>query len=165
MRYIIYFLISGVVFSSCGTQKKMLTTSEELAVIKKAQEKEAAQLDTVAKTIDKKLGEGKIDKNISFLIAKVLKKNQAKIDSARKGAALLDSLMANKIEFRKQYKSFILPYLDSLRKNNQLYAERLSLYRMVEEGLNVANYQLFDMAAVAVVAAHAGRGQRSQTVF
>lgn len=147
MRYIIYLLVTGIIFSSCGTQKKMLATRDELEVIKKGQEKENAQLDTVARTIDTKLGEGKIDKNISFLIGKVLKKSQDKVDSATKDAALLDSLLTNKKNFKEQYKSFVLPYLDSLRKKNELYAERLSLYRMVEDGLNVANYQLFDMAA------------------
>ena len=147
MRHIIYLLFICFMIASCGSQKKMTATSQQLTEIKEQQEKEVTKLGAVAGTAEGKLGEGKIDSNIKDRIAGVLKKYQDQIDSAKKDAAAIELLLADKKEFRKNYKSFVLPYLDSLQKNNAQYAERLSLYLMVEDGLNIANYQLFDLAA------------------
>lgn len=49
--------------------------------------------------------------------------------------------------FRKGYKSIVLPVLDSLKKDNAGADDRLTIYMMIEDGLSVADYHLFDLAA------------------
>ena len=147
MRYLIYLALTGIILSSCGTQRKMEAAREALAAIKEGQEKENAKLAAVASNAVAKLSEGKIDNNISSLITTRLKKYQNNIDSAQNDLAAIETLLADKAEFKKKYKSFILPYLDSLKNNNAQFAGRLTIYLMVEDALNIANFQLFDLAA------------------
>jgi outer membrane protein OmpA-like peptidoglycan-associated protein len=147
MRYLFIFLSVGILFSSCGSQKKIATTQKVLTDIKEKQAAEVAKLTIVVGFSETRLQEGRIDSNIKNRIAEKLSKYQGLIDSARHEAEKIDSLMADKKEFRKSYKSYILPLLDSLQKNNAQYAERLSLYIMIEDGLDISNYQLFDLAA------------------
>ena len=147
MRYSISFLVAIIIFSSCGSQKKIEATRKVLTDIKEKQAEETAKLTTVSGFSDSRLQDGRIDSNIKAHIAEKLSKYQGLIDSARSEAAKVELLMADKKEFRKQYKSYILPLLDSLQKNNAKYAERLSIYVMIEDGLDISNYQLFDLAA------------------
>ncbi len=37
--------------------------------------------------------------------------------------------------------------LDSLKQNNVQFADRLKIYLMIEDGLNIADFELFDLAA------------------
>ena len=147
MYYKIIFFITVVLFSSCGSQKKIEATRKVLADIKEKQTEETTKLTTISGFSDSRLQEGRIDSNIKSRIAEKLSKYQGLIDSARREASKAELLMADKKEFRKQYKSYILPLLDSLQKNNAQYAERLSIYVMIEDGLDISNYQLFDLAA------------------
>ena len=41
----------------------------------------------------------------------------------------------------------MLPLLDSLQKQSDVYASRLALYFMIKDGLNVADFKQFDLAA------------------
>ncbi len=147
MKFIIYVVFTGVIVSSCGTQRKMEATREALSVIKEGQERENLKLGAVGGIAGTKMQEGRIDKNINSLIMAKLKKYKESADSVSKDAAAIETLLSDKKEFRKKYKTFVLPNLELLQKNNEQYADRLTLYLMVEDGLNIANYQLFDLAA------------------
>ncbi len=147
MQYSISVLLAIIIFSSCGSQKKIEATRKVLTDIKEKQAEETSKLTAVSGFSDSRLREGRIDSNIKNRIAEKLGKYQGLIDSARQEAAKVELLMGDKKEFRKQYKSYILPLLDSLQKNNAHYAERLSIYVMIEDGLDISNYQLFDLAA------------------
>ena len=147
MKHFFFSVLVCALLYSCGSQKKITTTREALSLIKQEQEKENTKLTGISGFSVAKAAEGKIDSNINNRIAAVLKKYQDAVDSARKNASAIDSLLADKKNFRKNYKSFVLPLLDSLQKINTQYTERLSVYMMVEEGLSIADYNLFDLAA------------------
>jgi hypothetical protein len=59
----------------------------------------------------------------------------------------LNEILKDKKSTRKNYKSIVLPLLDSLQKQSDQYARRLSLYMMIKDGLNVADFKQFDLAA------------------
>ncbi len=147
MRVVIYLALTAIIFSSCCIQQKLEATREALAAIRKGQEKENSKLDSVAGMASSRLESGKIDKNIDSLVVKVLNKYKTQLESAKKEATQVESLLTNTELFRKEYKSFVLPALDSLNKINERYDERLKLYLMVEDGLKISNFQLFDIAA------------------
>jgi hypothetical protein len=89
----------------------------------------------------------KIDSNVLGRIDKRLAKSTAQLDAAKQQADRLNEILKDKKETRKNYKSIILPVLDSLQKQSNLYAQRLELYLMIKEGLNVADFKQFDLAA------------------
>jgi hypothetical protein len=147
MRQFINVLIVTVFISSCGIQKNMLETRQALDDIQQLQEKENLQLTAIAGTADARLNEGKIDANVKERVTAKLDRFLAMNDSAKKDAARIDTLLEDKKSFRKNYKTMVVPLLDSLKKNGSKYAERLTLYMMIQEGLNIADYHLFDLAA------------------
>ncbi len=147
MKNSIYIL--GIIFfiSSCGVQKRMSETRQELDDIKEQQATEQAKITAISGAAEAKLGEGKIDDNIKQQINTKLRRFDANNDSAKSAAAKIDSLLTDKKEFRQNYKSYVVPALDSLKRHDAAYADRLSLYIMLQDGLNIADYQLFDLAA------------------
>jgi hypothetical protein len=147
MQHFFFSLLVCTIIYSCGSQKKIAVTQDALDLIKQGQEKETTKLADISGSSVAKVSEGKIDSNINNRITAVLKKYQDAADSAKQNASAIDSLLADKKKFRKNYKSLVLPLLDSLQEINAKYTDRLSVYLMVEEGLNIANYNLFDLAA------------------
>jgi hypothetical protein len=136
-----------IILASCGSQRKIADTGQKLSVVKTQQAEEDKKLNEINAATAAKVAEGKIDNNISNRIAAVQKRFSDSMDAAKEKIALIDSLMANKQDFRKNYKSIVLPVLEALQKNNGQFADRLSVYMMIEDGLNIANYNLYDLAA------------------
>lgn len=148
MKYIISLLIIfNLLATSCGVQKKLEDTRKTITIIKDGQEKETGKLNSVKNFSFSKLNEGKIDKNIKYLIDNRLDRYKVRLDSSAKVVLTLESLMQNKRDFKKGYKKIVLPVLDSLQRENSLYNDRLTIYMMIEDGLNIADYHLFDLAA------------------
>lgn len=149
MKTVLNLAIITLCFSafSCIGVKKMTEAREKLGGIKEAQTGEVKQVKQIAATSDSKLNENKIDSIISNRFAFRLEKINLQMDAVAKEIASLDSLMADKKEFRKAYKKIIIPrlaLLDSFRSKN---ADRNQVYMMMEDGLNTATYTLFDLAA------------------
>lgn len=140
-------MISCFFIASCGTQRKIEETRKVLKTIKEGKEKENGKLTAVNESSLNKLKEGKIEKNIKHLIDERLERYRQKIDSTGKTINQIELLMEDKKIFKKEYKSVVVPALDSLKKDNSLYDKRLTIYMMIEDGLNIADYHLFDLAA------------------
>jgi outer membrane protein OmpA-like peptidoglycan-associated protein len=136
--------IAGV---SCIGAKKMREAKEKLNKIKEGQVAEVKQITEIESTVETKLDENKIDSILNLRFNTRLEKSNKEMDSVGKEIGYLDSLMTKKSDFRKSYKKIIVPklaLLDSFRKEN---SKRSQVYLMLEDGLNVSTYTLFDLAA------------------
>jgi outer membrane protein OmpA-like peptidoglycan-associated protein len=132
---------------SCVGMKKMTAAKEKLNGIKEAQAGEVKQIQQIDATTTTKLSENKIDSIINDRFGFRVGRIKTEMDSVSKEITSLDSLMADKKEFRRSYKKIIIPrlaMLDSFRLQN---ASRSQVYLMLEDGLNTSTYTLFDLAA------------------
>lgn len=138
---------AALTFSSCIGKRKLAEARERLNTIKESQAGEGSRVKGVGNTQAQKLQENKIDDSISSRVNFRLQKLNLKLDSVNHKIAGYDSLMLSKKNFRKAYKKEIVPglqLLDSFRLKN---GSRLRMYKMLEEGLDVSSYTLFDLAA------------------
>jgi hypothetical protein len=147
MKKISFTLFVAVVFCSCVSNRKLSSAKAKLDNLKGQHQAELAQMQAINNTAADMLNQGKIDDNIQGIIAKRITSLQAVTDSVQKQIDLLDSLMKDKKTSRQKYKKIILPALDSLQNAGNAYAGRLAVYMMVQEGLNIADFKLFDLAA------------------
>ena len=141
---LITICITGI---SCIGAKKMSEARERLNKIKEGQVAEVKQIKQIESTVEIKLDENKIDSILNQRFTTRLEKSSKEMDSVGKEIGMLDSLMSKKSDFRKSYKKIIVPklaLLDSFRKEN---SKRSQVYLMLEDGLNISAYTLFDLAA------------------
>lgn len=145
---LLVLLFSTVFFiSSCCVQGKMDAARKALSDFREQQAKERQKIEAMRGVSDFKLKEGKIDTTIQNRIFRRLNSFQAVLNMPEGYAKTVDSLLSNNKLFRKKYKTIVLPFLDSLQKVIAGYSNRLKLYIMVEDGLDIAKYELFDLAA------------------
>lgn len=143
---LLFFCIS-IVNVSCVSEKKMAAARERLNKIKEAQKREVTQIKQLSSARSTRMKESKIDsvinKRIDFRVGTI----NLELDTAEAQIRELDSLMADERTFRRSYNNLIIPkleLLDSFRAEN---TRRMQVYLMLEDGLNTANYTLFDLAA------------------
>jgi outer membrane protein OmpA-like peptidoglycan-associated protein len=127
--------------------KKIAAAKNKLKVIQEQIQKENGEIRSIDTLASAKLEANKIDSNIEAKIDARLAKSVAQLDKAKLKASQLDEILRDKKNTRKNYKSIILPVLDTLQKHSDLFAQRLALYVMIKEGLNVADFRRFDLAA------------------
>ena len=147
MKNILILLTTVVLVSSCVGNKKIAAAKNKLTGIEAQIQKENGEIKNIGTQADEKLQANKIDSNIQNRINKRLAKSTAELDTAQLQANRLNEILKDKQAARKNYKSIILPGLDSLQKQSDRYAQRLSLYLMIKEGLSVADFKQFDLAA------------------
>ncbi|MEQ1675518.1 MAG: hypothetical protein ABL876_02380 [Chitinophagaceae bacterium] len=133
--------------TSCVGSRKMSGARERLNTIKETQALEASQVKQISSTTQKKLKDNKIDSIINSRFDFRVGRIHIEIDSVSGEIAFLDSLMANKKDFRKTYKNIIIPKLATLDSFRNESLKRKQVYLMLEDGINTANYTLFDLAA------------------
>ena len=143
MKNILILLTAAIFMSSCASETKIFKAKNKLSGFEKQIQKESAEVQDLKKEAYKKLQANKIDSNILDRIEKKL----GKLDTARLMANQLKEILKDEKKTKWNYRSIVLPVLDSLKKINDQYAQRLTLYLMIKEGLSVANYKLFDLAA------------------
>jgi hypothetical protein len=147
MKNVFILLGAVVTMYSCVGNKKIAAAKNKLAGIEAQMQKENAEIKNISSQADVKLLANKIDSNVLGRIDKRLAKSTAQLDAAKQQADRLNEILKDKKETRKNYKSIILPVLDSLQKQSDRYAQRLALYLMIKDGLNVADFKQFDLAA------------------
>jgi hypothetical protein len=147
MKNTLIFLVGSFILYSCIGNKKITAVKSKLAGIEAQMQKETAEIKNINTQADVKLLANKIDSNILGRIDKRLAKSTAQLDAAQVQVNQLNEILKDKKTTRKNYKSIILPVLDSLQKQSDRYAGRLSLYMMIKDGLNVADFKQFDLAA------------------
>jgi outer membrane protein OmpA-like peptidoglycan-associated protein len=127
--------------------KKMTAAREKLKVIKDGQAGEAEQVQKISNATQSKRKESKIDSIINSRFDFSIRRVNIKIDSVAAVIFNLDSLMADKKVFRRSYKKTIVPQLEQLDSFRMDIAKRNQVYLMIEDGINTADYTLFDLAA------------------
>lgn len=127
--------------------KKMSAARDRLNKIKEAQLTESRQLQKILGTTAVKRKENRIDSIINSRIDFSVRRIGVKNDSVSLEIIWLDSLMSDKKQFRRAYKKAVLPRLARLDSFRMEDAQRRLEYGMIEEGINIANYTLFDLAA------------------
>lgn len=147
MKSILFFLASGIVLTSCVGNKKIAAAKNKLNGIEAQIQKENSEIKDISHAAGEKLQANKIDSNILNRIDKRLAKSKAGLDSAMQQVGQLNNILQDKKIARKSYRSIIIPVLDSLQKQSDRYAGRLALYLMVRDGLSVADFKQFDLAA------------------
>jgi hypothetical protein len=147
MKNILIIITAAVLMSSCVSNKKIAAAKNKLTGFEEQLQKENGEVKNISTRADTKLQANKIDSNILNRIDKKLPKITAKLDTAQLMANQLKEIFNDKKSTRKKYRSIVLPALDSLQKINDQYAQRLALYLMINDGLNVADFKQFDLAA------------------
>lgn len=136
-----------IFLTSCIGNRKIAAAKNKLKGIEEQMQTEKAGIKAINSMADVKLQSNKIDSNIMHRIDGRLAKSGALLNAAQVQTNQLNEILKDKKSTRQNYKSIVLPVLDSLQKQSDLYAERLSLYLMIKEGLSVADFKLFDLAA------------------
>ncbi|MFN8289268.1 MAG: hypothetical protein U0U70_03305 [Chitinophagaceae bacterium] len=144
------FLIAFMVLiaqSSCVGTRKLNYVRESLAAMKETDSTEEKEIYGLKNISEKKIREGKIDSLNGGRIRKKIFSYEGEAAYYRKKADSLAVLLTDKAAFRKQYRKTVLPALAMLRDYYKRSKERISLYLIIEDGLNIANYHQYDLAA------------------
>lgn len=147
MRSVLSFIIMLLFFSSCCIEGKIDAARQVVNEYNTRQIAERQRVTTITNISGRRMSEGKIDSIIQERILKRLARFQEEMMVPGSYARKVDSLLQNNRAFRKNYKSIVLPLLDSLKKQNESFDGKVKLYMMIEDGLNIADYKLFDLAA------------------
>lgn len=147
MKAILLFTSILFFFSSCCIEGKLEAAKQVVNEFNTRENSEKQRMAVISRTSDKKLDEGKMDTVIQNRILRRIARFQSELQLPALYAKRIDSLMQSNRLFRKNYKSIVLPLLDSLKKQNAGFAEKVKLYMMIEDGLDIADYKLFDLAA------------------
>ncbi len=147
MKNILTLLAAAAIMTSCVSNKKIAAAKNKLDTIEAQVQKENAEIKEIGTRAGEKLQANKIDSNILNRIDKRLDKSKAVLDSSILQVNQLNEILKDKKNTRKNFKTIILPVLDSLQKRSDQYAQRLALYMMIKDGLNVADFKQFDLAA------------------
>jgi len=151
MKQLITFLTYGLflmLLFSCGNTKRMGATKTRLGIIKENQLKETSEVNAIALKGEKKYEEQKIDSNIYIRLQIKMNALKKTMDSAILETAKMESLLAEKKNFKSgTYKKLILPKLELLEGFNAAQNQRMQVYMMLQDGLDISSYTLFDLAA------------------
>ena len=132
---------------SCVGARKMGKVSGKLKDLQSQQAVEGNKVSGIASAGESKLADRKIDSNINTRLTNRLSTMKHGLDSVSNEIANLQKLTTDLKTFRKSYRKEILPKLAQLDIFKKQYSERVKIYLMMEDGLNIANYTLFDLAA------------------
>ena len=134
--------------ASCGNTKRMSATKARLSVVKENQLKETAEVNAIALKGENKYKEQKIDSNINVRLVKKMSALKKVMDSVNSETNNLELLSAQKKNFKSSsYKSIVLPKLLALEDFNANKILRTQTYMMLQDGLDISSYTLFDLAA------------------
>ena len=146
MKIIIFFLSLVFLFSSCMSGKKSMVGNmvKNTSGILQEEVKEVAAV-TVKK--EAALENEKIDTTINNRINMRLDQYKIEMDSIQSALNYLEKQLANKKDFRKNFKSDITSTILSLeRYNGQVYLRKAKM-NMINENIDISDKKLYEMAA------------------
>lgn len=147
MKKILILLTTVVLMYSCVSNKKIVVAKTKVTGFEAQVKSENAEINKINKLANVKLQANKIDSNILVLINRKLPKATARLDTATIMTNQLNEILKDDKKTKRNYRSIVLPALDSLQQIKDEYAMRLALYEMISDGLNVADYKQFNLAA------------------
>jgi outer membrane protein OmpA-like peptidoglycan-associated protein len=125
----------------------MTEVQQRLGEVKKGQAIEQERINKIGSISIQKLAEIKLDSIINNRIQARLLKAKTGLDSVNAIIETISQLLVSKKDFRKNYRPVILPVLLQLEQYRNLYNIRQQAYLMLEDGLDITTYTLFDLAA------------------
>lgn len=125
----------------------MQTTKTALSEINASQHTEKNRLGGVNTLAASRRAAGNIDSVIEDRVIRKISQYMKGMDPVAMLSGNIDSMLTRRKQFRKQYKKYVLPSLDSMKQYSGKYNDRLKTYMMIEDALNTSTYQLFDLAA------------------
>lgn len=147
IKYFLFSLILGFSLFSCVGNRKMGKVSGKLSDLQAKQAVEGNKVNGISAAGESKLSERKIDSNINVKLNQRISSIKQDLDSVNTEIEKLKSLTTDLKTFKKSYRKEIKPKLEQLDAFAKQYNDRLKIYLMMEDGLNIANYTLFDLAA------------------
>ena len=147
MKNIVILLTAAIFMSSCVSEKKVVVAKNKLYGFETQIKKETAEVLDLREETYKKLQANKIDSNILSRIVKKLPQVTGKLDTAQLLANKVKKILSSESKTKWKYRSIVVPVLDSLQKINDQYAQRVAVYLMIKDGLSMADYKQFDLAA------------------
>jgi len=125
----------------------MSNASRTITRFDQQQQQENARLDSMGTVIHTKADVKSIDSSIKIRLVEGKGKLKDSLSSMNTKADLVKSKLTSKRDFRKSYKTEIYPLLIELDTFNNRYSRRDHVYNMMEDAINIANYNLFNLAA------------------
>lgn len=147
MAKCIWSIICLLVLVSCGTQKRMTAAQKTIDVYNQNKKAELARLDSLKQVIALKEQKGSLDDTLTKQSDVLIKKLIDDIESEVKEAEYIAQALTDKKGFRKAYKTEIQSRLIELDTFNYRSGKREMVYEMLTDGVNIANYNLFNLAA------------------
>ena len=147
MKFFFTSIILASLLTSCCVGSKMTEVQQRLGEVKKGQAVEQDRVGTIGNKSFAKLAEIKLDSIINSRIQARLAKAKTGLDSVNAIIESISRMLVNKKDFRNNYRTVILPALLQLEEYRKLYNIRQQAYIMLEDGLDITTYTLFDLAA------------------
>lgn len=146
-RFTCWLTVLLFVCSSCGNVQKIVKTKDKLTELRGLIAEEDRQLKKIDEQAQGKRQVNKIDSVISMRYDFTVRKINSGVKEAAGLLHLLDSLVEDPVLFRQSYHNLVQPALARLDSFKRSRTNRLEIYLMMEDGINIANYSLFDLAA------------------
>jgi hypothetical protein len=147
MKFIYTAVLLAIMLTSCCVGKRMAEVQQRLGEVKKGQALEQERVGSIGYKSLAKLAEVKLDSIINSRIQARLAKAKNGLDSVNAIIESISGLLVSKKDFRNNYHTVILPALLNLEAYHKLNNIRQQAYLMLEDGLDITNYTLFDLAA------------------
>ena len=146
MKTVVLYIFLLCFTTSC-ISKKITKSTERISLIKNKNDEENTRVERIADVSNKKLQENKTDSSIDLLFTTKINKIQREKDSIQRVITELEGLLRDKKTVKENYSGIILPKIKQLEQYNKKAGNRMKVYLMLEDGLNAANFTLFDLAA------------------
>ncbi|MBN8784645.1 MAG: hypothetical protein J0G98_16425 [Terrimonas ferruginea] len=147
MKIIFVLFSATLLFSSCGTQRKIESARKTVNTFQDIRQRELQGLDSLNSIVVSKSNVRGIDGNTRTSLNSSLGKLRAAIDSASRNATVISEATQNKRDFKKRYNDEIRPRVIELDTFNSRYGRRVHVYAMLNDVVNISNYNLFNLAA------------------
>lgn len=140
-----FLTILLMLFTSCFSSKKS-TIAKKLSIAKGIAKEDASRIDNMLKKKDAKFVEEKIDSNINLNISNKLDSYKNELDSLNATMSFIDSVTISTELYRKN-KAEIKAKLKHIQNYISKSTLRLRRFHMIDEGLDIAEQNLFQLAA------------------
>lgn len=148
MKNLIFLISACLIFTACGTQKRLQSALQKAATTKEIVVQENKTIDSLRDETLKKIESAGFDSSIGQEYARVLNMLNENLSSARQAATAIEMSARDKKNFRgSSYQSSVfnnILLLDSFNAKNNV---RERIYTMLQEAITINSMNLFDLAA------------------
>ena len=138
----------SVLFTACGTQKRLATATERSQTAKEHLANNNKQLTELESKVAIKLNNKEMDTSINTQIASIINKLKQNLDSTQRTIDAIDFFLNEKKNFRpKLYESSISPLVSQLDSFELQKKTRDRIYQLLTEAVDVKAVERYHMGA------------------